>query len=169
MCKEEFIEELDINSNIISVYPKSELKNRMFLHKCSLVIPRTFNNKFIFSKRSKTQYPFPDTWICCIGGKVLKNESYLDGAIRESIEEVGFKLNLKKICHFVYDKKDYKAFFMIYTTEEEIDPNNLKPDPKEIQYFKSFSLEEIKKEICKNPQKFASTSIDAINCFIKYI
>jgi isopentenyldiphosphate isomerase len=169
MITEEFIEELDINGNIIAIQPKSELKKRMFFHKCSLIIPKTFNNKFILSKRSKTQQPFPNTWICCIGGKVLANESYLDGAIRESIEEVGTKLELQEVCSFFYDTPEYKSFFKVYTTKEEIDSNMLKPNPEEIQYFKSFTLEEIKEEISKDPEAFAPTFREAIKHFVKNI
>lgn len=167
MITEEFIEELDINGNIIAIQPKSELKKRMFFHKCSLVIPRTTNNRFILSKRSKTQQPFPNTWICCIGGKVLANESYLDGAIRESIEEVGTQLELQEVCSFFYDTTEYKSFFKVYTTKDKINPNILKPNPEEIQYFKDFSLEEIKEEINKNPEDFAPTFREAIKHFIR--
>ncbi len=167
MSKKELIEELDINGNIIGVYPKEELKKRMFLHRCSLVIPRTFENKFILSKRSKNQYPFPNTWVCCIGGKVLANETYLEGAVRESIEEVGKKLNLQEVCFFIYNKKDYKSFFTVYTTKEKLKCSQLKPNPEEIQYLKSFSLDEIEKEVLKNPKDFAPTFREAIKHFIE--
>lgn len=166
MTTDELIEELDINGNIVSILPKDVLKKRMFLHKCSLVIPRTMNNRFILSKRSKTQEPFPDTWICCIGGKALAGESYLEAAIRESIEEVGISLELEEICSFFYYQDHYKAFFKVYTTKEEISPSKLTPSPEEIQYFKDFSLEEIKEEINKNPESFAPTFREAIKHFI---
>jgi len=173
--KEEQIEELDLNGNIIGVYPKSELKKRMFIHRCSLIIPRTFNNKFLLSKRSKDQEPFPDTWICCVGGKVLAGESYLDGAIREGIEEVGelvslsshAMVELEEVCSFLYDQEDYKAFFKVYTTKEEIDLNQLKPNPEEIQYIEAFSIEEIKEKIEREPSSFAPTFREAIKHFVK--
>lgn len=167
MSDTEYIEELDSKGNIIAIHPKSELKKRMFIHRCSLVIPRTFNNRFILSKRSKTQFPFPDTWICCIGGKVLANESYLEGALRESLEEVGIKPELEEVCSFFYDKDDYKSFFTVYTTKEEIDPDQLNPNPEEIQHFKSFTREEIQEQIEKNPESFAPTFREAIKHFLK--
>ena len=167
MLLEEQIEELDLNGNIIGIYPKSELKKRMFIHRCSLIIPRTFNNKFLLSKRSKDQEPFPDTWICCVGGKVLAGESYLDGAIREGIEEVGKELDLEEVCFFLYNQEDYKAFFTVYTTKEEIDPNQLRPNPEEIQYIEAFSIEEIKEKIEKEPNSFAPTFREAIKHFVK--
>ncbi|MFA7709454.1 MAG: NUDIX domain-containing protein, partial [archaeon] len=131
--------------------------------------PRTFDNKFLLSKRSKTQQPFPNTWICCIGGKVLAGETYLEGAIRESIEEVNLSLELEEVCSFFYDTPEYKSFFKVYTTKEEIDSNMLKPNPEEIQYFKSFTLEEIKEEISKDPEAFAPTFREAIKHFVKNI
>jgi isopentenyldiphosphate isomerase len=167
IMKEEQIEELDLNGNVIAIHPKSELKKRMFIHRCSLIIPRTFNNKFLLSKRSKKQQPFPDTWICCVGGKVLAGESYLDGAIREGIEEINSSLELEEVCFFFYDQEDYKAFFKVYTTKEEIDPNCLKPNPEEIQYIKAFSIEEIKEKIETDPNSFAPTFREAIKCFVK--
>lgn len=166
MITEEFIEELGINGNIIAIQPKSELKKRMFIHRCSLVIPRTFENKFLLSKRSKTQYPFPDTWICCIGGKVLAGETYLEGAIRESIEEVNLSLELEEVCSFFYDTEEYKSFFKVYTTKEQIDPNQLKPNPEEIQYIQAFTRQEIQEQIENDPEAFAPTFREAIRHFI---
>lgn len=76
-------------------------------------------------------------------------------------------VELEKVCFFFYDAEDYKAFFTVYTTKEEIDLNQLRPDPKEIQYIEAFNIEEIKEKIEKEPNSFAPTFREAIKHFVK--
>ena len=78
-------------------------------------------------------------------------------------------VELEEVCSFLYNQEDYKAFFKVYTTKEEIDPNQLKPNPKEIQYIEAFSIEEIKDKIEKEPSSFAPTFREAIKHFVKNI
>src|SRR3989338_3206109 len=51
------------------------------------------------------------------------------------------------------DKEKYIA--QVFTTIQEIPLHLLHPDPSEIQYFQSFSLEEAKTLINQHPEKFA--------------
>lgn len=159
------IAEIDWNDNVLAVHPKEKLKEKMFPHRVSLVIPKTKEGKLILCRRAKQKHPFPDTWCCAIGGKVLAGESYEAAALRETKEEVGRALDVKQVTSFVYNKEDYKAIFSIFTAEMEI--SGLKLDPSEIQYLKAFSLEEIKQLIQKNRQEFAATFLAALDAFVK--
>lgn len=53
----ELIEEIDWNGNTLRTRDKNDLKTKMFPHKVSLIIPKSSENTFIFSKRSKNQQP----------------------------------------------------------------------------------------------------------------
>jgi isopentenyldiphosphate isomerase len=163
---EEMIEEIDWNENIIAVHPKSKLKGQNYIRKVSLVIPKTFDNKYIISKRAEDKQPWPGTWVCAIGGKVEINESYEQAALRETMEEAGAKLDLVYVTSFKHDSEEYKGIFKIFTTKEPIDIKQLTPNPDEIQYFKSFTLEQIETNIKLNPDDFAPTFITALKSFV---
>jgi len=165
---EEWIDELDKEGNLIASRPKKLLKERMFLHKVSLVIPLSKKNNPILSLQTADKPFFPSTWCCAVGGKVLSGESEEDAAKREMIEEVGKSYPVKKIASFIYDEEDYKGFFTLFTTTIQVEVNEFKLDPKEIQYSKEFEIEKVMQMIKENPKQFAPTFIAAIKEFNKH-
>ena len=147
----ELIEEIDPEGNIIAVHSAHKLKEQMFLHKVALVIPRGHDNTFIICRRAKDKHPYPDTWCCGIGGKVRHLESFADAARRECKEEVGQELEVEQVSSFLYNQDDYKALFSVFTTKEPINTDELQPDPREIQYLKYCSINELD-EISASPE-----------------
>lgn len=164
---EELIEEIDWDGKVIKIHPKNFLKERMFLHKVSVIIPKGKDGKFVLCKRGKDKHPFPDTWCCAVGGKILANESYEDGAIREMKEEIGKEFDLEKVSSVIYDEDDYKAIFNIFTTKNNVDCEEFDLDPEEIQFAKEFSIDEIIKMVDNYPQDFAPTFLPIIKEFVK--
>lgn len=163
---EEMIEEVDWDGNTIAVHPKSYMKQRMFLHKASLVIPKTEDGKFLISMRAADKHPWPSTWVCAIGGKASQGETFDQAAKRESEEEVGRALDVEHVTEFKYDDDKYKAIFNVYTTKDPVDPDSLEPDPGEIQYFKAVTLEELSRSIKDDPDAFAPTFRAAVRAFV---
>jgi len=161
--QKEVIAEIDWNDNVIAVHPKEKLKEKMFPHRVSLVIPKTRAGKLILCRRAKDKHPFPDTWCCAIGGKVLAGESYEEAALRETKEEVGRSLAVEQVTTFSYNKDDYKAMFAVFTAQMET--GGLVLDPSEIQYLQAFTLDEINQLIKSNSQKFAPTFLAALDAF----
>jgi len=138
----------------------------------SVIIQRTSEGKFIFSKRAKDKYPYPNTWACGIGGGIEPGESPVQAAIRESLEEAELSLeekDLEKIAEASHVEKDLRYNLHVFTTKHEINPNDLKPDPGEIQYFKAFTLKEVEARIKEDPEAFAPTFRAAFAEFIKNI
>ncbi|HIH25544.1 NUDIX domain-containing protein [Candidatus Woesearchaeota archaeon] len=164
---EEQIYEVDWEDNIIGIRDRSELKQRMFVHRVSLVIPKTLDNKFVFSRRSKDKQPFPDVWCCAIGGKVQANESYEEAALREMVEEAGFQTGIEDIATIKYDGKT-KEILKVFTTKESVKISNFIPN-EETQYFKDFTIEEINNMIKYNPNDFAPTFLEVLKEFKKSI
>ncbi len=68
--QEERFHEVDQDDNVIGTYSKTELKERKFRHRITIVLPKAKDGKFIFSRRAKDKFPFPDVWVCAVGGKV---------------------------------------------------------------------------------------------------
>jgi isopentenyldiphosphate isomerase len=165
---EELIDEIDLEGNVIATHPKSYLKEKMFLHKVSLVIPAAKGGKILICRRAKDKYPYPDTWCCAVGGKVASGETYEKAAMREMQEEVGKTFPIKKVASFVYDKSEYKGIFNIFTTTVNVSSEELEPDPEEIQYTKEFEIKEVLRMLKEKPEEFSPTFICAITEFAKH-
>ena len=116
-----------------------------------------------------TQEPWPGTWVCGIGGKVSAGQSYSEAAVRESLEEAGVALDVEYVTSFKYDCPKYKAIFQVFTTKDEVDVSTLIPDPREVQHFAALSLDSVKDDIEKDPEKFAPTFVAAFRAFIAAI
>lgn len=164
---EERIEEIDWEENIIKTHPKDKLKETMFPHKASVVIPKTKDGKIILCKRAKDKHPFPGTWCCGVGGKVAAGESEEIAALREMKEEVGINSALDFVTKVKYDKEDYKALFYVFTTKENFTVESFSIDPREIEYLKEFEVNEVTKMINENQNKFAPTFITLFKEFAK--
>ena len=154
--------------NVLGYRNENELP---FLHRVSLIIPKTYNG-FIISRRAKDKEPFPDTWVCAVGGKVNAGELYVETALREMREEGGINLDsedLKYVTKFLYNKEDYQAHFRIFTTHKPFSLENFKLDKSEVQFIKDFYLDEISEMIEKTPDEFAPTFREAIIHFNKFV
>jgi len=162
---EELIEEIDWNEKIVAIRPKSELRKKMFPHRAALVIPRAAGEKFLLCRRAADKQPFPDTWCCAVGGKVMAGESYEKAAQREMLEEIGLVQPLERVASFKYDGDDYKAVFALFTTEKPLAVEKCSLDAGEIQYLAEFSIPEIRKMVEEQPQEFAPTFRVALIAF----
>jgi 8-oxo-dGTP pyrophosphatase MutT (NUDIX family) len=163
---EEMIEEIDWEGNTVAAHPKSRLKQHMFPHKASLVIPRCPDGRYLISKRAAGKEPFPGTWVCAIGGKVAQGESYSDAAVREGEEEAGARLDVEYVTEFRYDRPEYQAIFQIFTTKGPVDKDSLSADPSEIEYFREVYLHELAAEVDAKPEAFAPTFRAAVEAFV---
>ena len=166
--EEELIDEVDRSGNVIATHPISCLKERMFLHNASLVMPVTEGNKFVIARRAKDKQPYPGTWVCGVGGHARSGESAENAAKREMQEEIGRSYPIRQVTSFVYDK-EYKAIFTVFTTTVPVSPDELALDPREIQYCKAFTVKEIMGMIKNAPQEFAPTFIAAMEEFSKHM
>jgi len=164
---EEMIDEVNSQGEVIATHPKSLLKKKMFLHKVCLILPTTAEGRIVIGRRAKEQYPFPDTWCCAFGGKVVSGEPEDECAIRETREEGGYEFGVRRVTHFVYDKPDYMGFFIIYTSIGSVDVSKFVLDKRETQRLEPFHKEELEEMVQNNPEDFSPTFRDALKVFLK--
>lgn len=60
--------------------------------------------EILIDQRSKNQYQDPGKWASYFGGHLLLGESYLQGALREIKEELGLKINKKRLIEVEFRK-----------------------------------------------------------------
>jgi len=159
----DLIEEIDWDGNILAIHPITKLKERMFIHKASLIIPKANNEKFIFAKRAPNKFPYPNTWTCGIGGKVNANETTEDAAKREAMEEAGLETEIDFISSFKYDGDSYKAVFSLFTTKNPVSISQLNLDKNEISFMQEMTIKEMDDIVKNRPNDCAPTFIYAFN------
>ena len=162
--KEKF-EIINVDDESIEVKDGDEFDYTRDFHKVSLVIPISENGKLILCKRAKDKEPYPDKWVCAVGGKVSSGESFEDAAKRELLEETNLRSELTERGSFIYHKEDYTAKFYLFTTKEHISFSSLVPNKREVQFFKEFDELEVEKMIQEDEEAFAPTFVEAFKIF----
>ncbi|RJQ20751.1 NUDIX hydrolase [Candidatus Woesearchaeota archaeon] len=162
---EEHIEEIDWDGNVLAVWPRSELKKRLFPHNVSLIIPSE-NGKLLLAKRSANKHPFPGVWCCAVGGKALAGETPESCAYREMHEEIGTTVPLRHVVTANHKGPATYERLHIYTTAENLSADNIKIDPAEIEYLRHFALDELQTLVQKQPDSFAPAFLTALRAYV---
>ena len=81
----------DRNRTIIGEHIRGEALPADSYHLVVHIWIKNSQGKYLMSQRAKNRPTFPLMWEC-VGGSVLKGESSLQGALRETHEEVGVTL-----------------------------------------------------------------------------
>lgn len=128
------------------------------LHRAFSVLLYNSKDEMLIHKRAVTKYHCPGLWTNACCSHPMPKENREEAAKRRLFEELGYEnIELKEIFTFTY-----KAKFDNGLTEHEIDTvfkgktdlNPPKINPDEIEEFKWVSIEELKKDILANPQKY---------------
>lgn len=82
----------DRNRNIIGEHIRGEKLPENGYHLVVHVWIKNSKGQYLMSKRAKSRPTFPLMWEC-VGGSVVKGEDSLQGALRETLEEVGVTLS----------------------------------------------------------------------------
>lgn len=150
----ELLPEVDEHDNLLAIHPKEKLKELKFRHRAALIIPKTSDNKIILAKRAKDKFPYPNVWMCAIGGKVRAHETYEQAALREMLEEGNYISQLQFVLSSPFENTEEKYIAHIFTTTDKIPLEKFQPEPGEVQYFQAFTIEETKNMIQNNPERF---------------
>lgn len=111
--------------------------------------------KYLISQRSESRPTFPLMWEC-VGGSVLKGENSLEGAIRETKEEVGidFKKSEGKMVYSeirkTVDGKKYNDIMDVWLFEYNGEVNLKNATTDEVRDIKWMGKEEIKELLESN-------------------
>ena len=98
-------------------------------------------NEILLQKRSRFKRANPSKWGIC-GGKVDLNETTLDAGVRETLEEIGIRLN-KEDLRFLSMDTNEKTHFTVYYVRQDVDIEKCKLQEEELEEVKYFKIEEL--------------------------
>lgn len=162
---------VDENDKKVGTEEKIRVHKEGKLHRAFSIFVFNSEGKLLLQKRAKSKYHSGGLWsnTCCSHPK--PNES-LEKAIHKRLKtEMGFDCELEEIFNFIYS-----AEFENGLSESEYDhvfkgEFNGKPDPNpnEAEDWKWISLEELKKDMERNPDKYTYWFRASIDRVISYV
>lgn len=147
---------VDQNDKKTGIEEKIKTHKQGKLHRAFSIFVFNSQGQLLLQKRSKTKYHCAGLWTntCC---SHPRSGEALEQAIHRRLkEEMGFDCDLKKRFNFIYQAK-----FANGLIENEYDhvfvgkfEHDFKPNLDEIDAWKWISINELKKDINKNPEKY---------------
>jgi len=128
------------------------------LHRSFSIFIFNSEGKMLLQQRASKKYHFGGLWsnACC--SHPNKGEELSKATHRKLKQEMGFDTNLKETFTFIYKVKDSKNNM----TEHEFDhvfigtyDKEPKPNLEEVEDWKWADIEELKKDIKNNPEKYS--------------
>ena len=99
-------------------------------------------NEILLQKRSKFKRANPVKWGIC-GGKINLGEDPISAGIRETMEEIGIKLEKEEFKNLNIDTID-KVHFTTYYVRKDINIKECVLQKEEVEELKYFKMEELK-------------------------
>ena len=138
----------------IGLMPKLEAHQKAVLHRAFSVFILNENNEIMLQQRAHQKYHSPLLWTntCCSHQR--NGETNIEAGSRRLFEEMGFKVELKELFHFIY-----KAPFDNGLTEHELDHvmigyfnGNPVINPDEVEDWKWMKIQDVKEDMVQNPE-----------------
>ena len=138
----------------IGLMPKLEAHEKAVLHRAFSVFILNENNEIMLQQRAHQKYHSPLLWTntCCSHQR--NGETNIEAGSRRLFEEMGFKVELKELFHFIY-----KAPFDNGLTEHELDHvmigyfnGNPQINPEEVEDWKWMKIDDVKQDMAKRPE-----------------
>ncbi len=155
--KKEIIILVDRHDKKIGTEEKMKVHKEGKLHRAFSIFVFNSKGELLLQKRAKSKYHSGGLWTntCCSHPR--QGESLEEAAHRRLKEEMGFDCRLKEIFSFTH-----KAKFANGLIENEFDHVFLgkfdgkpKSNPKEVEDWKWVSIDKLKKDISREPGKYA--------------
>lgn len=122
----------------------------------------TANREIILQKRSDTKKNDPGKLTTTVSGHVTSGQTYLEAAVRETVEESGIEIppeDLKElgVVRADYAQGDYVSNAMrgLFAYEFDGTAADLKVEDGDGAGFETFAIDDLERELATNPDKFA--------------
>lgn len=162
---------VDHNDNEIGLEEKMKAhENGGKLHRAFSIFIFNKKGETMLQQRAETKYHGGGLWSNTVCSHPRKGETAVQAAHRRLKEEMGFDCDMHEVFEFEYEAKMDKGL-----TEHEYDhvifgtyDKPPKPNKEEVQSWKWANLQELKKELAKNPKSYTPWVKIAIDDIIKH-
>jgi 8-oxo-dGTP pyrophosphatase MutT (NUDIX family) len=86
---DELVDVVDEDDRVVDVVPRREIRARNLLHRCTYVLVRGSDGRFLVHRRTETKDVYPGAYDVFAGGVLASGETYDACAARELEEELG--------------------------------------------------------------------------------
>lgn len=144
------------DDEIIGFEDKLEVHKLGLLHRAFSILVYNDKNEILLQKRASTKYHSPGLWTntCC--SHLIENQNFETYMHNRLQNEMGFDCDLEFQFKFTYKKgfdnglTEYETDH-VYTGNWHGEPN---PNPDEVDEYKWMSMEDLRKDIIKNPDSY---------------
>jgi len=154
--EEEKVILVNIKDEVIGTMPKMEAHEKAVLHRAFSVFILNDKKELMLQQRAHQKYHSPLLWTntCCSHQRL--GETNIGAGSRRLYEEMGFRVPLKELFHFIY-----KAPFDNGLTEHELDHvmigySNEAPNinREEVESWKWMKIEDVKSDMISHPELY---------------
>lgn len=153
---EEQVVLVDQEDNQIGLMGKMEAHEKGLLHRAFSIFVFNSKGELLIQQRAHTKYHSAGEWAntCCSHQR--DGESTLDAAHRRLQEEMGFDVELNEVFSFTYKKEfgngltEHEFDHVIFGQYDDAPVMN----PEEVANWKYISIEDLKKDIELEPEKY---------------
>lgn len=143
---EELIDVLDENGNRTGeILTREEIHQKGLCHRIVVIAIIDAKGNILMQQRSKNKSKNPGKWDVAAAGHVSSGQTSTEAAIRETLEEVGIKVNEKELEYILtYKNKenvdedyiDNQIYDCYIVKREEIDLKDIKMQESEVEQVK---------------------------------
>ncbi len=168
---EEFVVLVDQNDQKLGLMEKQQAHIAGLLHRAFSVFVFNSKGELMIQQRAASKYHSPTLWTntCCSHPR--DNETYEQAAHRRLEEEMGFDCELEYKFNFIY-----KAHLENDLIEHELDhvfigtfDDEPKLNPDEVMAYRWVELDDLKKDMEKNPQNYTAWFKIIFEHYVSYI
>jgi isopentenyldiphosphate isomerase len=116
---DELVDVVDEAGNTVGVVKRAEMRGRRLPHRCTYVLVFNSRGELFIHLRTPTKDVYPSHWDTCIGGVLAAGESYQQGVLRESREELGIDAVPRELFRFRYSDERTIVQGMVYRLDHD--------------------------------------------------
>ncbi|CAM3199879.1 isopentenyl-diphosphate Delta-isomerase [Empedobacter stercoris] len=167
----EFVVLVDQDDQKLGLMEKQQAHVAGLLHRAFSVFVFNSKGELMIQQRAASKYHSPTLWTntCCSHPR--DNETYEEAAHRRLQEEMGFDCELEYKFNFIY-----KAHLENDLIEHELDhvfigtfDEDPKLNPEEVMAYRWVELDDLKKDMEKNPQNYTAWFKIIFEHYVSYI
>ena len=171
MEAEELVVLINEKDEVQGLMNKLEAHENGLLHRAFSVFLFNKKGEMLLQKRASSKYHSPNQWTNAVCSHPRDEESYKNAALRRLNEELGITTDITEKFHFIY-----KADVGGNLWEHELDhvfigtfDDEPKLNPDEVMAYRWVELDDLKKDMEKNPQNYTAWFKIIFEHYVSYI